>query len=140
MALFAGLLVEAGLIDYLAITQFNVSDFCISPAYVFLIPTYAAMWFGGKWCSKFKALALNGLMQQFAALVLSTTMAFLTSNGSFYLLSGRYTDLSWTQYFERAGQYYPPYLSSAVIYAVVIFAVVKLFRLLPVFNSGHKTA
>ena len=32
------LLLEAGLIDYLAITQFNVSDFCMSPAYLCLNP------------------------------------------------------------------------------------------------------
>lgn len=140
LTLFVGMLVEAGLIDYLAITRFNVSDFCISQAYMFLIPTYAAMWFGGKWCAKFKTLALSGLMQQFGALVISTTAAFLISNGSFYLLSGRYPDHSWAQYFERVGQYYPPYLSSAVIYVVVIFAAVKLIGSLPAFNSGHKTA
>jgi hypothetical protein len=33
------LLLEAGVIDYVAITQFNVNDFCVSAAYVFLIPT-----------------------------------------------------------------------------------------------------
>ena len=139
-ALFVGLLMEAGLIDYLAISQFNVSDYCISPAYVFLIPTYAAMWFGGKWCAKFKSLSLNALLQQFAALVLSTSAAFLISNGSFYLLSGRYTDLSWAQFFDGVGQYYPPYLSSAALYVAVIFAAVKMFRSLPPLNSGHKIA
>ena len=40
--LFAGFLAEAALVDYLAITYGGVSDWCISPAYVFLIPTYAS--------------------------------------------------------------------------------------------------
>ncbi|MDP3839272.1 MAG: hypothetical protein Q8Q54_10150, partial [Methylococcales bacterium] len=41
------LLLEAAVIDYVAITHFNVSAFCVSAAYVFLIPTYAVMWFAG---------------------------------------------------------------------------------------------
>ncbi|MGR9044399.1 MAG: hypothetical protein ACU83N_03825 [Gammaproteobacteria bacterium] len=137
-ALFAGLLVEAGLIDYVAITQFGVSDYCISPAYVFLIPTYAAMWFGGKWSAKYKTSAIKDLMPQFAALVLSTTFAFLMSNGSFNVLSGRYPEWSWGQFFDGALQYFPDYLSSTAIYVVVIVAAVKLFKLIPAAQSWHK--
>lgn len=138
--LFVGLLAEAGLIDVVAITQFNVSDFCISPAYVFLIPTYAAMWFGGKWSGQFKSLGLNALIPQLLALLLSTTAAFLMSNGSFNLLSGRYPEWSWGQFFDGALQYFPEYLSSTATYVIVIVAAVKLFKLIPAFNSGHKTA
>ena len=139
-ALFAGLLVEAGLIDTVAITQFNVSDFCISPAYVFLIPTYAAMWLGGKWCGQFKTLSLNELIPQLIALLVSTTAAFLMSNGSFNLLSGRYPAWSWGQFFDGALQYFPEYLSSTALYVVVIVAAVKLFKLIPAVHSPQKTA
>ena len=129
--LFIALLLEAGLIDYLAITQFNVSDFCVSQAYVFLIPTYAAMWLVGKWCGKRPILSVTTATQQFAALVMATTTTFLISSGSFYLLSGRYADLSWGHFFAQATQYYPPYVGYTLCYTVAGFLIVKLFNALP---------
>ena len=47
LATFIFLLLEAGGIDYYAIAYQGVSDYCVSPAYWFLIPTYASMWFAG---------------------------------------------------------------------------------------------
>lgn len=136
--LFAMLLLEAGLIDYLAITQLGVSDFCVSEAYVFLIPTYVAMWLGGKWCGKFTFLSVASVTQQFAALVMATSTAFLISNGSFYLLSGRYPDRSWTQYFDRFTMYYPSYLTSTLIYVVVIFGVISVAKSLFAAKNTHE--
>ena len=126
--LFAALLLEAGLIDYLAITKLGVSDFCVSQAYVFLLPTYAAMWFGGKWCRQFETQSPVALAKQFAALVIATSSAFLISNGSFYLLSGRYAEGNWAEYIERFAMYYPPYMTSTLIYGVVIFAAVSAIK------------
>ena len=133
--LFAALLVEAGLIDYLAITKLGVSDFCVSQAYVFLIPTYAAMWLGGKWCRQFETQTPTALAQQFIALVVATSSAFLISNGSFYILSGRYPEGNWAQYIERFAMYYPPYMTSTLIYGVIIFATVNAAKSL----IAHKT-
>ncbi len=123
---FTILLVEAGLIDYVAISQFSVSDYCISPAYSFLIPTYASLWLAGRYCARFKTLQLTELMIQFGMLFAATTIAFTISNGSFYLLSGKFADLNWVEYTSRVAQYYLPYLSSTLIYTVVIFALVKI--------------
>ncbi|PPD29851.1 MAG: hypothetical protein CTY19_16765 [Methylomonas sp.] len=134
--LFAVLLLEAGLIDYLAITKLGVSDFCVSNAYGFLIPTYAAMWLGGTWCRQFENLKLSTLAKRFAALVVATSSAFLMSNGSFYWLSGRYPDPNWTQYLERFANYYPAYMGNTLLYVVVIFAAVNIFKSL----SAHKTS
>ena len=138
--LFAILLAEAGLIDYLAITQLGVSDFCVSQAYIFLIPTYATMWLGGKWCRQFNTLALMALAKQFAALVVATSSAFLISNGSFYLLSGRYPNSDWGQYIERFALYYPPYLTSTLMYAGVIFAAVSAVKLALYQKHSQQTA
>ena len=123
---FTILLVEAGLIDYVAISQFSVSDYCISSAYSFLIPTYASLWLAGRYCARFKTLQLTELMIQFGMLFAATTIAFTISNGSFYLLSGKFADLNWVEYTFRVAQYYLPYLSSTLIYTVVIFALVKI--------------
>jgi hypothetical protein len=46
--LFPFYLLEAGLIYYLVIMLGGVSDWCVTPAYGFLIPTYACLWYGGR--------------------------------------------------------------------------------------------
>lgn len=137
--LFAALLMEAGLIDYLAITQMGVSDFCISPAYIFLIPTYAAMWLCGKWCAKQQGLSIASVAFQFMALVISTSTAFLLSNGSFFLLSDKNTDSSWEHYVDGFALYYPSYMSSTLIYVVSIFAVITIAKSIMSDKTSHQT-
>ncbi|MFA5924178.1 MAG: hypothetical protein WC856_23275 [Methylococcaceae bacterium] len=124
------LLALAALIDYIAIKN-GTSSWCVSPAYVFLIPTYAVMWFAGRYCSTFKAMKIAELAMQFGALILATSAAFAISNGSFYLFSGRYVDLSWGEYFMRVAEYYPFYFGSALIYVVAGWSIVKLLNSMP---------
>src|ERR1035437_4084549 len=45
---FPALLVVAGLADYAAFNYANISDWCFSPAYWFLIPTYAVLFYAGR--------------------------------------------------------------------------------------------
>ncbi len=121
-ALFFGLfLAEAGIIDYVA-TANGADGWCMSPAYLFLIPTYACLWLAGRWYARNHRDAWRSVAPLTAALLLSTGMAFLISNASFYLLSGRFPDMGWTEYAARVAQYFPPYLLSACIY--VVFAAV----------------
>ncbi|MFZ2311116.1 MAG: hypothetical protein WAV82_00705 [Methylobacter sp.] len=136
-ALFIFLLALAGLIDTIAIAN-GTSSWCVSPAYVFLVPTYAVMWLAGRYCSAFKSLKMTELAMQFGVVTLATSAAFAISNGSFYLFSGRYTDLSWGQYFARVAQYYPPYVSSALLYIVLGYGIMKLVKSLPALAPGHK--
>jgi len=124
------LLITAGTIDYLSITYGNSSGWCVSSAYWFLIPTYASLWFGGRWFKnhlersheKNNNLTTNLLntIVLFVTAWLSTTVAFIISNGSFYTISGRYSEPHWAEYIERFGMYYPPYLSSAFTYIIAI--------------------
>mgnify|MGYP000547675620 FL=1 len=124
------LLSEAALLDYISITQFNVSDYCISPAYVFLIPTYATMFIAGKWSAKYASFSLRDVTMQLTYILVASSVAFLISNGSFYFLSGKFADLSWLQYSERVAQYYSPYVSSTLIYSSVILCCTKLVAML----------
>jgi hypothetical protein len=125
---FMLLLVEAGLIDYLAITQFSVSDFCISPAYVCLLPTYAVMWFAGRYCKPFIALGFGDSSKTFGWAATATIAAFIISNGSFYLFSGSFGELSWDKYWLQTAHYLPSYLSATLVYIVIGLAVVKLMK------------
>jgi len=122
------LLLTAGAIDYLSITLGNTSGWCVSSAYWFLIPTYASLWFGGRWYASKHAMKLKSIITLIVTLFVSTTVAFTISNGSFYTISGGYTDPNWAEYFERFAMYYPPYLSSAFIYVsatTVIYIIIK---------------
>ncbi|CAG1023451.1 hypothetical protein DOJK_02360 [Patescibacteria group bacterium] len=136
-SVFVTLLAEAVLIDYIAITHFNVSSFCVSPAYIFLVPAYGVMWFGGSYCSKFIDLKMNEMGISTGILALAASGSFLISNGSFYLLSGRYTDLSWAQYIDRVMQYYPPHTATTLCYGVLGLIIIKLFKAIPALTQ-HK--
>ncbi len=136
-ALLVFLLIMAGLIDYIAIAN-GTSSWCVSPAYVFLIPTYAVMWFAGRYCSGFKSLKVTELVMQFGVVTLATSVAFAISNGSFYLFSGRYADMSLGQYVVRVAQYYPLYLSSALIYAMLGYGIMKLVKSLPALDARRE--
>jgi hypothetical protein len=135
---FGFLLALAALIDYLAIEN-GTSGWCDTPAYIFLIPTYAVMWFSGRYCSTFKAMKMAELAKSAGLLTLATSAAFAISNGSFYLFSGRYEDLSFGDYFAGVVQYYPFYVGAALIYVVAGFAIIKLFKALPELLANHKS-
>jgi hypothetical protein len=137
-ALFGFLLVLAALIDYVAIKN-GTSGWCVTPAYVFLIPTYAVMWFAGRYCLIFKAMTIAELTMQLGLLILAASAAFVISNGSFYFFSGRYEDFSLGEYFERVAQYYPSYVGAALIYAVAGLSIVKLINSLPELRPNHKS-
>jgi hypothetical protein len=114
---FPLLMLEAALVDWYAITLGGVSDYCVTAAYVFLIPTYAVMWWGGRMYARQHRLAWRSLMPLVALLAITGSVAFLVSNGSFYLFSGRFPELGWSEYAQRVGVYYWPYLSKTLAWA-----------------------
>ncbi|OQK15666.1 hypothetical protein AU255_15730 [Methyloprofundus sedimenti] len=138
MASFAVLLTEAAFLDYVAITYGQVSDYCISPAYVFLIPTYAVMLFAGRWSAKYAILNSRDLSHQFAYLLLATSIAFFISNGGFYLFSGKFPELSVVEYAQRVAKYYPAYISSTLLYSLAIIFFTKLVAVL--YKEKYKMA
>ena len=128
---FAALLLEAGL-----------SDFCVSPAYAFLIPTYFAMWFSGRLSANFKSMQGSEFtlsIPAMATLFLATSSAYLISNGSFYWLSDNILQRDFSKYVEQLSHYYAPYMGYAFMYAVVGFAVTRAVKSLPDLMP-HKTA
>jgi hypothetical protein len=120
---FPVLLVEAGLVDYLALNYGGVDGWCFSPAYWFLIPTYFVLWFAGRFYAKrywaqHHRLSLRSL-SEFAAIAFAATgAAFLISNASFYLLADYFANMSAVDYGGRVAQYFLPYLQSAFLYLI----------------------
>lgn len=115
---FVGLLLEAGVLDYVAITHLGVSDYCVTPAYWFLIPTYAVLWYAGRYYSRIHQYSLHSLASFAAISFAAVSVAFLISNGAFYLFSGRFPEMSVSQYMARVAQYYAPYLTGTLVYLV----------------------
>ena len=121
MALFAALILEAGLIDCYATSVQGVSDWCISPAYWFLIPTYGSLWLAGRWAA-LRDAARQHIPEGKALAILAVTawaacsFAFVFSNATFYLFSGYFADIDAAGYAARVAQYYVPYVSVALLY------------------------
>ncbi len=115
---FVLLFTEAAVIDF-SVTQWaGVSDWCLSPAYGFLVPAYGVLWWGGGCCARITSLTLKALPIWTLGLLLSTALAFLFSNLGFYLFSGKFELMSGAQYSARVFQYYPAYLKTALGYVV----------------------
>lgn len=127
--LFGALLLEAALLDYVAITHMGVSDYCVTSAYWFLIPTYAVLWFSGRYYARLHQDTLRSLGIFSAVSAAAVSVAFFISNGAFYLFSGRYPDMNMGEYAARVAQYYLPYVSGAAIYLVPAVMLYVLFTL-----------
>lgn len=127
---FVALLIEAALIDYYAITVIGTSDWCVTPAYGFLALAYGAMWFAGHWFAPRNTLTGRSLFGVFAVAAIAGTLAFVISNASFYLFSGRYAEMSAVEYSSRVAQYWSSYIGVAVLYVACAIAAHMIFILL----------
>lgn len=124
---FSALVLLAGLIDYLAINFGGVSDWCVSVAYLFLIPTYAVMYLGGRSSFHFKQLSVNDLSKIAVLLSMAVLLAFFISNASFFWFSDRYVDMDVYSYSLRVLPYLIPYAGYTFIYCGLIFAAQTLW-------------
>lgn len=125
---FAGLLFEAAALDYVAISQLGVSDWCVTPAYWFLVPTYAVLWLAGRYYARMHRYSLGSLAVFSVLSVVALSAAFLISNLSFYWFSGRYPGMGMAEYLAAIAEYYIPYLSGGLLYlgcAAALYAVLS---------------
>lgn len=113
---FAALLMEALMIDFVAVSWGGVSSFCISPAYLFLGPTYGLMWGVGRWNGGRFALGAGTPGSLGASLLGAALGAELLASGGFYLFSGRFAEPTLTELGERLLGYFPTTLGSLLLY------------------------
>lgn len=115
---FVAYLLLAVLIDWAVITFAGVSNFCVTVAYAFLLPAYAALWYGGR----FYAGRLDGsglsLLGALGVALLSASVCFAISNGSFYWLGGRYPHPDLTGYLAGAWRWGPLFVRVTLGYVV----------------------
>lgn len=115
MALSVGL-------DFFATSVGGVSDYCMTVAYWFLLPTHAALWFGGTWLKKNYSMNTLGAAKLAASIFVAASVAFLISNGSFYFLSGYAQDLSLSGWWTNFARYYGTFVATTCTYTAVIAA------------------
>lgn len=111
-----GLLALTWLLDFVAITWGGSSGFCLTGAYVFLLPAYAALWFSGYWYANHYRFELRSLIPLIGAVLIGSTVCELFSSGGFYFFSGRFVDTNFTEFGMRLMKYYPSYLQSLAFY------------------------
>lgn len=118
---FPLLMALAVLVDFLVINGQGLdfwSHYCVSAAYWFLLPAYAAMWAGGALLrARSHGLGLRSLGWLCVSLVGAASVCFLVSNGSFYWLSDSVTAPSASGWLQNMADWYLPYLRTTAAYA-----------------------
>lgn len=123
MAAFIALVIEAGLVDYYATSIQGVSDWCMTPAYWFLIPTYGSLWLVGRWFALGHSMEGRGLIGLALTAWAASSFAFIFSNAAFYLFSEYFSGMSAAEYASRVSQYYVSYVAAALLYIACAVAI-----------------
>lgn len=134
---FVVLLAEAALIDFTAVTYGGVSNFCVTPAYGFLIPAYGTMWLAGKWFASRYSFTLSALMPLGGSLLVGASLSELFSSGGFYFFGGRYADPTLAVFGERLMKYFPHQLSSLAFWIGIAIAIHVVFSLVRSHQRTH---
>jgi hypothetical protein len=127
--MFPALMALAGVSDYMAIAWFGVSDFCMSPAYGFLLPAYGALWIAGRWYARRHRFALSTLIPLATSVLLGAAVCEIISSGGFYFFSGRFAETSLVEFGVRLAKYFPPSLESLVFWMGIAIVVHIVFTL-----------
>ena len=121
------LFLAAAASDQFAVSQ-GVSDWCITPAYGFLIPTYFTLWFAGRLFDRLSLASWREAGIFASVLFLSVSTAFVISNGSFFLFSGRYDQMTLMEYLPSLAGYFQRYLVTPFYYLVPATLIATVFE------------
>ncbi len=116
-------------LDFVAFTWGGASGFCLTPAYVFLLPGYASLWLAGRWYAARYRFAWATIAPLAASAVAGAAVCQLFSSGGFYFFSGRFAEPTLIEFGARLAKYFPPYLGSLAFYvgiAAVVHALLVL--------------
>ena len=125
--LFPILLGVAALADQLAFRQ-GMSDWCVTAAYVFLIPAYACLWWAGRASSDVNWGRPAERVRGAGNLLSSLLAAFVISSGSFFLLSGYFPGMDGLEYWRAVAHYFLPYAGWPAAYVSAAVTVSEALR------------
>ena len=133
-----GFLALTWLLDFAAFTWGGSSGFCLTRAYVFLLPAYGALWLSGRWYAAQYRFEWQTLMPLVFAVVAGSIVCELFSSGGFYFFSGRFVDTTFAEFGTRLVTYYPSYLQSLAFYVAIAALLHAIFTLAA--DSSHQKA
>ena len=140
------LLIALGVgVDWWVITGQGIdfwNHYCVSAAYWFLVPAYAAMWAGGAWLRRrYAGASWDALGRLAFAFVLSVLACHLLAQGSFYWLSDSVTDPTLAGWWKNYTDWLAPYLVTDGAYVAIAAALqVAAERIAPMLGRGDRTA
>jgi hypothetical protein len=110
----------------------GVSNFCVTPAYGFLLPAYGVMWFAGRWFASQYSFSSKALLPLVGSVSLAAVLSELFSSGGFYFFGGRFAETSLTEFGARLVKYFPQQVEGIVFWLVTALALHVAFT----FASG----
>lgn len=130
----AAFLIEAVILDGVAIGFLKVADACMSSGYALLAPAYAALWYAGRALRKVETVDLVTAAKFVCFAVAGTAAFFIVSNLGYFLGSDFY-QLGIAEYVTRVSRYFPVYLTVTLFYSALgiaaFFAARRLGMLEP---------
>ena len=122
-----GAIAAAFAIDFYAIGFAGVPDYCMSLGYWGLIPTYAVVWWFGKYAStREKPIALTSLL---STSIVSLTIAFVMSNAFWFAFSDKVSMMTVLDFSMSVAKYYVPYVGYAMAYLALTYAGYQVSQL-----------
>jgi hypothetical protein len=103
-------------VDFIAIRDFGVSAYCVTMAYVFLVPAYALLWLGGVWMRRAYRHDVADLARWAASLGISASLCFLLTNASSYWLGGRIPDPTLGGWWQNFMRWYAGFIGVPFVY------------------------
>ncbi|MBY0499094.1 MAG: hypothetical protein K2P74_05735 [Nitrosomonas sp.] len=133
-----GFFALSGWLDFAATQWGNVSDYCLTPAYVFLLPAYVSLWLTGRWYRERYQFAWNTLLPLSISAMAGLTLCQLFSSGGFYFFSGRIAEGNFNEFGEQLIKYFPLYAETFVFYlGITIVIHMFLIFISQQFNSNN---
>ncbi|MFO7304712.1 MAG: hypothetical protein C0P74_004250 [Gammaproteobacteria bacterium] len=129
-----GLTLNAFAIDYVALSH-GVSDYCVTPAYAFLIPTHFCLWAAGRWTRSVHLGSSAHVACCAIALCAGVIGAFCISNVGFFAFAGYFDDVSAAEYARRVLRYFPAFFESTALYGCVGLLVAYAVQRVAAFRS-----
>ncbi|SDY47211.1 hypothetical protein [Nitrosomonas sp. Nm58] len=126
-------------LDFAAYTWGGTSGFCLTPAYVFLLPAYTSLWLAGRWYANQHRFTWRTLMPLSLSMIAGLTLCELFSSGGFYFFSGRFEDTTWVEFGERLITFFPMYIESFLFYAGIAIITHAAFALIRQQFNPHNT-
>lgn len=134
-----GLMALTWILDFSAYSWGGASNFCITPAYIFLLPAYSALWFAGRWYAQRHQFEWSSLLPLAAATLVGAAVCELFSSGGFYFFSGRFAEPTFAAFIAQEMVYFPMYLQSLAFYVGMATIVHISFTLLQDSHRQHNT-